>query len=181
MGNEKSVFKRKKSRQVRKGYRGEKDGGVTSTHRLEGKVEHTRRLHVVEGGRLEAERVYEDSRPQARAKRGVSKEVRRRRRLTAAVLALLAAGLITYLLLGPVMRTIESRNNLSRVEANLAEERSRTQALEERKGRASTEEFVEEEARKMGYVKPGEIPIIVLDETEEEQTPDSTAVPAPNP
>jgi hypothetical protein len=91
-----------------------------------------------------------------------------------AVLAVLAAGLIVYILLGPVTRVIESRRNLSRVESQLAEEQSRTAALEERKVWDMTDTFVEWEARKMGYVKPGEIPIIVLDYQEEETASDST-------
>ena len=101
------------------------------------------------------------------------------------ILALLAAGLITYLLLGPVTRTIESRRNLSRVQAELAEEKSRTEILEDRKSRSLTDEFVEQEARKMGYVKPGEIPIIVLDEKEteqaSEQSPEQPTATPPSP
>ena len=97
-----------------------------------------------------------------------------------AVMALLAGGLVAYVLLGPVTRVIESRRNLSRAEAQLSEERSRTQLLEERRRRDLSEEYVEWEARKMGYVKPGEIPIIVLDEKEEEPEPETTRN-APNP
>lgn len=161
--------------------RSERETGDISSRRLERKVEYTRRLRVIEGGRGSGESRCGDSDAPAREKRGVSKEIRRRRRLMVAVLALLAAGLITYLLLGPVMRTIESRRVLSRVEAELAEERARTQTLEDRKSRALTDDFVEEEARKIGYVKPGEIPIIVLDEEEEEQASDPTAANTPNP
>jgi cell division protein FtsB len=115
-------------------------------------------LRVIQGGRCE---------PPVR--------VKRRRRVIGAVLAVLAAGLIVYILLGPVTRVIESRRNLSQVETQLKEEQSRTAALEERRAWDMTETFVEWEARKMGYVKPGEIPIIVLDYREEEATSDSTA------
>ncbi len=96
--------------------------------------------------------------------------VKRRRRIAGAVLAILAVGLIVYVLIGPVTRVIDSRRNLSRVEAQLAEERSRTAVLEERKSWGMTDTFVEWEAREMGYVKPGEIPIIVLDYHEQEET-----------
>jgi cell division protein FtsB len=178
---ENNVVKRKKSNQLGRGYRGVKETGDSSTRRLEKSVDVTRRLHLVEDGRREVGTGVVVSRPRVRDKRGVKKEIRRRRRLAALFLALSAAGLITYLLLGPITRAVESRGNLSRAEAQLQEERSRTQALEERKSRALTEDFVEEEARKMGYVKPGEIPIIVLDEPEAEQVPDTAAVPAPNP
>jgi cell division protein FtsB len=79
----------------------------------------------------------------------------------------MAAGLVTYILLGPVTRLLESGNDLAEAESQLAEERARTQDLEERKAWDLTDRFVEWEARRMGYVKPGEIPIIVLDEEEE--------------
>jgi hypothetical protein len=93
----------------------------------------------------------------------------------AAVLVVVAVGLITYVLLGPVTRVIESRRNLAQAESTLAEERSRTLVLEERKAWDMTERFVEWEARKMGYVKLGEIPIIVLDHQEEEAVSNDTA------
>ena len=75
---------------------------------------------------------------------------------------------------------IESRRNLSQAEAELAEEQSRTLALEERKAWDMTDRFVELEAREMGYVKPGEIPIVVLDHEEEDDTTGNTpAIPDP--
>lgn len=90
------------------------------------------------------------------------------------MLVVLALGLIVYVLLGPVTRLIESRRNLSQVETQLSEEQSRTAVLEERKAWDMTEKFAEWEARKMGYVKPGEIPIIVLDYQEEESASTET-------
>lgn len=127
-------------------------------------------LRVIEGGRgMALPGCGEDARKQAR-RRVPSGRVKRRRRMAAALLVLLAAGIIAYVLLGPVTRVIESRRNLSRLENQLAEEKSRTAYLEERKAWDLTENFVELEARKMGYVKPGEIPIIVLDYQEEEET-----------
>jgi cell division protein FtsB len=179
--NGKSVDKRKKNRQVGRGYRGKKEQGVVSPRQSKRNSKQKRRLHIVKEGRGEAVCEIEGSRQEPRTKRGISKEARRRRRLTVAVLSLLAAGLIVYILLGPVTRTINSRNSLSRIKAELADERSQTQALEERKIRALTEEFVEEEARKMGYVKPGEIPIIVLDEGEAEKNSDTNPDNAPSP
>lgn len=105
----------------------------------------------------------------APSRRGeIPARTRRRRRILAVALSLLAVGLVVYILLGPVTRLVESRRNLSRAETQLAEERSRTAALEERKAWGMTDTFVELEARKMGFVKPGEIPIIVLDYRGEE-------------
>ncbi|MDY6794422.1 MAG: septum formation initiator family protein [Actinomycetota bacterium] len=110
----------------------------------------------------------------------VSPVVRRRRRVVAVFLVLAAAGLITYLMLGPVTRNIESSNNLDELEAELEEERARTSELESRESNALTDEYVEEEARKMGYVKPGEIPIIVLDDEDETQVEtEDTDTPQP--
>ena len=166
---------------MRRGSRSERAGRRASPQRLEKDMDNVRRLHVIEGGRQGAGSRRGDTRPPARVRRDISREVRRRRRLAAVFLALLAAGLITYLLLGPVTRTIESRRNLSKAQAELAEERSRTEILGERKNRALTDEFVEQEARKMGYVKPGEIPIIVLDEKQNEQAPVSAPTTNPSP
>ncbi len=92
--------------------------------------------------------------------------------MTMAVLVVLATGIVVYVLLGPVTRMLDSRREVARAEAQLAEERSRTTSLEERKAWDMTDAFVEWEARKMGYVKPGEIPIIVLDYHEEEKAPE---------
>jgi cell division protein FtsB len=154
-----------------RGSRGKRREGAAPTQRLPGGEGYKRRLQVIEGGRRESERSRSKGRElPARDKREISRRIRRRRRLAAAVLALLAAGLIAYLLTGPIMRTIESRRVLSRTESELEQEKNLTQALQERKDRALTIDFVEEEARKMGYVKPGEIPIIVLGEEEEEHT-----------
>ena len=136
-----------------------------------GKREHAekapQRLRVIEGGRGE----------QQSSRRPVSsRKVRRRRRIAFAVLTLMAAGLVTYILLGPVTRLLDSRSDLAKAEAQLAEEKASTQELEERKAWDLTDRFVEWEARRMGYVKPGEIPIIVLDEEEEEPPQDSSVV-----
>ncbi|MEW6552658.1 MAG: septum formation initiator family protein [Actinomycetota bacterium] len=134
------------------------------------------RLRVIQGGREDGAThtgPREVEEPRRRCE--LPAKVKRRRRIVLAMLVLLALGLIAYVLLGPVTRLIESRKNLARVETQLSEEQSRTAVLEERKAWDMTEKFVEWEARKMGYVKPGEIPIIVLDYQEEESAPIETA------
>jgi cell division protein FtsB len=135
-----------------------------------------RSLRVIQGGRTGSGSTA-DNRKAATARRGeIPAGVRRRRRrIATAVMVVLALGLVTYILLGPVTRMMESRRNLARAEAQLAEERSRTRVLEERKAWDMTERFVELEARKMGYVRPGEIPIIVLDHQEKEDAPGNAA------
>lgn len=127
-----------------------------------------RDLRVIPGGSGRRPASARDS-GKAKTRRSLPpSRVKRRRRITLAVLLLLAAGLITYILLGPVTRLVESQRNLTQAEAQLDEEQSRTHALEERKAWDMTDRFVELEAREMGYVKPGEIPIVVLDHEEEE-------------
>lgn len=121
----------------------------------------------------------EDSRKPVKKRKIVSPRVRRRRRLAVLLFVLAAAGLVTYLLLGPILRNIDSRRNLAEIENELEMERAKTRELEERMETAQSKEYVEDEARGMNYVKPGEIPIIVLDDeeaSEEEPTP-----PTPDP
>lgn len=110
-------------------------------------------------------------------KRPPTRQARKKRRLVLAFLALAAAGLVTFLLLGPVMRNIESRRVLSGTQAEMEREKAETAELEERRERAKTEEFIESEARDMGYVKEGEIPIVIIDEQKDQQPAAETANP----
>ncbi|MDI6873077.1 MAG: septum formation initiator family protein [Actinomycetota bacterium] len=93
-----------------------------------------------------------------------------RRRAVALVGLFLALALAAAVLYRPMARYLESRNELARSEAQLAEERALTRELEERRDRASSDEYVEGEARRMGYVKPGEVPLIILDDMEDTET-----------
>jgi cell division protein FtsB len=68
-----------------------------------------------------------------------------------------------------LLRYLDSRRELREAEEELREEEAATRFLEERKERAMSDGFLEEEARKMGYVKPGEIPIIVPEGAENEE------------
>jgi cell division protein FtsB len=146
--------------------RGEASGSP-SRRRREYTEKAPQKLRVIEGGRGEQ---------QSSRRAAPSRKVKRRRRIAFAVLTLMAAGLVTYILLGPVTRLLDSSSDLARAESQLAEEKARTQELEERKAWDLTDRFVEWEARRMGYVKPGEIPIIILDEEEENPPQDSSAV-----
>jgi len=80
-----------------------------------------------------------------------------------AFLLMACAVIVALFLRGPITRLVESRRNLADTEARLAEEEERTRSLEERRDRDLTDRYVEMEARRMGYVRPGEIPIVVLD------------------
>lgn len=132
--------------------------------RIDRSVDNVRRLHLVEGGRQAAKSGRRISGRPAPQKRAVPRAIRRRRRLAAIILMLLAAGLITYILLGSMMSYLQGRRDLSKAEAQLSQEKENTQALEDKKNVESSDEYVEGKARENGYVKPGEIPIIVLDQ-----------------
>lgn len=121
----------------------------------------------------------EYSRQPVKKRKIVSPQVRRRRRLAVLFFVLVAAGLMTYLLLGPILRNIDSRRNLAEIENDLEMERAKTRELQERMETAQSKEYVEDEARGMNYVKPGEIPIIVLDD--EEASEEEPTLPALEP
>ena len=126
------------------------------------------RLRVVKGG-LEGEGAPRAARGEGSARTRRLEEdprVRRRRRLMTAFLLMACAVIVALFLRGPITRLVESRRNLAETEARLAEEEERTRSLEERRERDLTDRYVEMEARRMGYVKPGEIPIVILDTSE---------------
>ncbi len=164
-----------------RGTGGGRDGGDVSARNAPPRVQRGGRgLRVIEGGRGKGGAPSAGKVNAGTGRREPQARVKRRRRFALAVLLVLAAGLITYVLLGPVTRMIESRRNLARAEAQLAEEQSRTQALQGRMAWGMTERFVEQEARKIGFVKPGEIPIVVLDCREEEPAPaEEAGTPSP--
>lgn len=83
--------------------------------------------------------------------------------LVGLILVLALAALVLY---RPVARYLESGKELARAEAQLAGEQALTRELEARRDQAASEDYVEGEARRMGYVKPGEIPLVVLDDPE---------------
>ncbi len=158
-----------------------KRGERTSRHAPSYEAVEHHGLRVIQGGRKDGSK-SDGSRDVAISKRcELPIKIKRRRRIVVAVLVVLALGLIAYILLGPLTRLIESRRNLSQAETQLTEEQSRTAVLEERKAWDLTENFVEWEARKMGYVKPGEIPIIVLDYQQEDQATPNETSEAPSP
>lgn len=123
-------------------------------------------LRVVEGERRTTREKDRGTHRPAGGRRNASPVVRRRRHLAVMLFVLAAAGLVTYLLLGPILRNVDSHRSLAELEGELEAERAKTAELEQRSERAQSNEYVEEEARGMNYVKPGEIPIIVLDDEE---------------
>lgn len=185
MDNKRRVTKRKNGGASRREKDGSTRGSPSTTNGSAGGSRPGVGLRVLEGGRRDqGDRAGRDSRPHRKGGR-TSPRVRRRRRLVAVLLTMVAMGLITFLLLGPILRTIESRQALDRAEEELEEERARTRTLEDRRNRALSEDFIEEEARKMNYVKPGEIPIIILDDensdAEGEAETEEASAPASSP
>jgi cell division protein FtsB len=167
MKKKKRVAKAKKSSKVGRRPRGKAKRSPAVPRVRTGKEGRgSRDFRVIEGGRQMARKSDKDSRQPARKRKTVSPLVRRRRRLAAFFFVLAAAGLVTYLLLGPILRNIDSRRNLTEIENKLEMERAKTRELQERMETAQSKEYVEDEARGMNYVKPGEIPIIVLDDEE---------------
>jgi cell division protein FtsB len=180
MKKKKRVAKAKKSSKVGKGPRGKAKRLPAAPKARTGKEGRgSRDLRVIEGGRQMARKSDEDSRQPAKKRKTVSPRIRRRRRLAVLLFVLAAAGLVTYLLLGPILRNIDSRRNLAEIENDLEMERAKTRELQERMETAQSKEYVEDEARGMNYVKPGEIPIIVLDD--EEASEEEPTLPALEP
>ncbi|OFW61460.1 MAG: hypothetical protein A2W01_09780 [Candidatus Solincola sediminis] len=171
MQNLERVVKMKKSDSVRNARSARR--AKAKAPRANRKVDNVRRLQLVEGGRQGAKPRRRVSSPPARQSHAVPPEIRRRRRLATLVLVLLAAGLIAYILTGPILKVMDTRRNRAKAEAQLAEEQSRTQALQDKKELETTEEYLEGKARENGYVKPGEIPIIVLDGEDSEESSDA--------
>lgn len=126
------------------------------------------RLRMIEGGHGAAGSRGFSCAGAGRREREMPPHVRRRRRIFVAFAAIACAAIVALVLKGPVTRLVESRRNLSATQARLAEEEEVTRSLQERRDRDLTDRYVEMEARKMGYVKPGEIPIVVMDAPSEE-------------
>ncbi len=78
---------------------------------------------------------------------------------------MLAATIFLVVMLGvkPLLQMHSSNNQVKAREASLQAERERTRELQERKEQAGNPQLIEEEARKLGYVMPGEIPIVLLE------------------
>lgn len=126
------------------------------------------RLRVIEGSPGAAGSHGFSSAGAGKREREIPPHVRRRHRLFTAFAVIACAAIVALVLKGPVTRLVESRRNLSATQARLAEEEEVTRSLQERRDRDLTDRYVEMEARKMGYVKPGEIPIVVMDAPSEE-------------
>ena len=177
MKKNKRVAKAEKSSKMSKGLRG-RAGRKKAIPKAKTRKDIRSRQNpgAVAGGRRSARKKQDDCLQHSKKRKIISPQVSRRRRLALVLFMLAAAGLVTYLLLGPIMRNMESRRNLAEMEEELEAERAKTTELQERMEMAQSEEYIEDEARGMNYVKPGEIPIVVLDD--EEASGEETTFPA---
>ncbi len=104
------------------------------------------------------------------------KVVRFRRRLVFTFILASVIFLIVMLGVKPLLQMRSSNQQVKAREDRLEAERAKTQELEEKKQQASSAELIEEEARRLGYVMPGEIPIVILEPPDgtQAQTGDQT-------
>lgn len=86
---------------------------------------------------------------------------KRSRRLLLSFVLLVFILSIFLSLRGPLARLYEWEGRLREAERRLEEERALTRSLEERLEKAHDPSFLERRARELGYVRPGEIPLVV--------------------
>lgn len=91
------------------------------------------------------------------------KVLRFRRRLVFAFILGSVIFLTVMLGVKPLWQMHSSNQEVKAREARLEQEREKTTSLEEKKQQAGDPLLIEEEARKLGYVMPGEIPIVILE------------------
>jgi|GEM_PF-3213038 len=91
------------------------------------------------------------------------------------LLAVLALAVVSLVLAGPVKRNLQASSELRARQQELEAERQETRELQERRDRALQTDFVIEQARRLGYVMRGEVPVIVVREGEEGNSPEHHA------
>ncbi len=91
------------------------------------------------------------------------KVLRFRRRIVFAFILSSVIFLTVMLGVKPLWQMHSSNQEVKAREARLEQEREKTASLEEKKQQAGDPLLIEEEARKLGYVMPGEIPIVILE------------------
>ncbi len=107
---------------------------------------------------MDGKKVYRSS--GSRSVRGSSRASHRRRRLLCLLLFLLV--LCGFLVMrAPLTRLAEWEGRLREAERRLEEERAVTRSLEERLSAAREPYHLELRARELGYVRPGEVPLVV--------------------
>lgn len=83
------------------------------------------------------------------------------------LLIVLALAVVFLVLAGPIKRNLQASSELRTYQRELEAERQETRELEERRDRAQQTDYLIKQARRLGYVMRGEIPVIVVREEEE--------------
>jgi len=78
------------------------------------------------------------------------------------VAVLLLLGLVGAMAVEPTRRLLEQRRRIAGMVQGLHEVERSNRALEERIARLQDPDFVEQRARELGLVLPGEVPLVVL-------------------
>ena len=79
-----------------------------------------------------------------------------------AVAAMLVIGLVGAMAIQPTRRLLEQRDRISGMVAELEDVRDSNKALERQITRLNDPDYVEQKAREIGFVRPGETAIVVL-------------------
>ena len=87
-----------------------------------------------------------------------------RRKILVGLLVLMALLIVGYILSGPITRNIDASSEIKAKQLEAEKEHAKTEDLNVRKAQANDIKYLEEEARRIGYVLPGEIPVIVVEE-----------------
>jgi hypothetical protein len=95
---------------------------------------------------------------------------RTRRRIAVAMLVLMALAIVGYILSGPLLRNFDASAEIKAKQVEFEKEQAKTEDLHNRKAQANDMKFLEEEARRIGYVLPGEIPVIVVEDAQPQST-----------
>jgi hypothetical protein len=106
---------------------------------------------------------------------------RTRRRIAVAMLVLMALAIVGYILSGPLLRNLDASAEIKAKQVEFEKEQAKTEDLLNRKAQANDIKFLEEEARRIGYVLPGEIPVIVVEDAPPQSTDGDPAQPPDSP
>ncbi len=114
------------------------------------------------GGKVRALPVKPSPSEDPSGDRRTKRHHRRRRLAVLAVLALIVASLV---LAGPLKRNLQASSELGARRQELEVEKEKTRELQERRDRALQADFIVRQARRLGYVLRGEIPVILVRES----------------
>ena len=96
-----------------------------------------------------------------------------------AVLLVLAAGLL-FLTIAPARQVLRQRAQISDLERSLSSIKNENKSLRDETNRLNTDAYIEEQARlRLGLIKPGEEPYMIVPPKQTTPAPAAGAKPAP--